>query len=201
MFKAAMKKRSFDVCVVSYETAVKLHPMFRSVHFNYVVVDEAQRIKNHNVSLAKTIRTFNSSRRLLLTGTPFQNNVYELWALLHYLVPAIFDNCESFDDYFSSQNLSADVDLVNRLHRLLNPFMLRRVKHEVEKSLLPKKEYKMYMGLTELQKKWYGMVLRKEIEIMNREGGRSEKKWWVIILSRANNFFPESLMFWWLFEK
>ncbi|CAI2338686.1 unnamed protein product [Caenorhabditis sp. 36 PRJEB53466] len=176
VFKQNVKSQSFDICIMSYETAIKLDRVIQAVHFNYVVIDEAQRIKNDKVSLAVAVRSFHSTRRLLLTGTPFQNNVHELWALLHYLVPAIFDDAESFEEIFSSQNLSADVNLINRLHRIMNPFMLRRVKHDVEKSLMPKKEYKMYMGLTELQKKWYSKVLNKEIEIMNREGVRNAKK-------------------------
>uniref|UniRef100_A0A8R1I9P5 Helicase ATP-binding domain-containing protein n=1 Tax=Caenorhabditis japonica TaxID=281687 RepID=A0A8R1I9P5_CAEJA len=174
MFGEAEKARSYDVCIASYETAINLVHNFQKVHFNYIVIDEAQRIKNANVSLAVAVRSLRSDRRLLLTGTPFQNNIYELWSLLHYLVPALFDDADEFTEYFSSQNLSEDVNLVNRLHRILNPFMLRRVKHDVEKSLLPKKEYKMYMGLTELQKKWYAKVLSKEIEII-KEGRRSQK--------------------------
>ncbi|CAI5438390.1 unnamed protein product [Caenorhabditis angaria] len=177
LMKTRMRKQDFDVCIISYETALRLTTKAFRVHFNYVVIDEGQRIKNENVRLAKGVRTFKSNRRLLLTGTPFNNNVHEVWALLNYLAPAIFTDALQFEEYFSSYNLSVDVDIVNRLHRILNPFILRRVKADVEKSLLPKKEYKIYVGFTELQKIWYQKVLSKEgIAIMKKDGSTKMKK-------------------------
>ncbi|CAL2032997.1 unnamed protein product [Caenorhabditis brenneri] len=181
-FRKGIKKGDIDVFIMSYETAINAAPVIRKHNLNYVIIDEAQRIKNEKVSLAVAVRSLRSSRRLLLTGTPFQNNVHELWALLYYLVPALFDDCDSFDEYFSSASMSDEVELINRLHRILNPFMLRRVKHDVEKSLLPKKEYKILMGLSDLQKEWYKKVLRKEIEIMNNEGKILPKKVYHILM-------------------
>lgn len=88
--------------------------------------------------MAQIIRIFNSRNRLLITGTPLQNNLHELWALLNFLLPDVFGDSAAFDQWFEGQNGDQDV-VVQQLHKVLNPFLLRRVKSDVEKSLLPKK--------------------------------------------------------------
>ena len=96
------------------------------------------------------LRKFRADHRLLLTGTPLQNNLTELWALLNFLLPQLFSDSEVFDTRFASQTHSEAI--VHRLHAILRPFILRRLKADVEKGLPPKKETKLYVPMTPLQK-------------------------------------------------
>jgi SWI/SNF-related matrix-associated actin-dependent regulator of chromatin subfamily A member 5 len=121
------------------------------------------------------IRLFNSRNRLLITGTPLQNNLHELWALLNFLLPDVFGDAEAFDQWFSGQGADQDT-VVQQLHRVLRPFLLRRVKSDVEKSLLPKKEVNLYIGMSEMQVRWYQKILEKDIDAVNGAGGKRESK-------------------------
>lgn len=105
-----------------------------------------------------------------------QNNLHELWALLNYLLPSVFSSADDFDSWFDSDNcLKGNEDIVKRLHTILRPFMLRRIKSEVEKSLLPKIEVKLFVGLTALQRETYKKVLMKDIQTINNMGQASQK--------------------------
>lgn len=136
---------------------------------------QAHRIKNEESSLAQVIRLFNSRNRLLITGTPLQNNLHELWALLNFLLPDVFGDADAFDQWFSGQGADQDT-VVQQLHRVLRPFLLRRVKSDVEKSLLPKKEINLYIGMSEMQVRWYQKILEKDIDAVNGAGGKRESK-------------------------
>jgi SWI/SNF-related matrix-associated actin-dependent regulator of chromatin subfamily A member 5 len=111
----------------------------------------------------------------LITGTPLQNNLHELWALLNFLLPDVFGDSEAFDQWFSGQDRDQDT-VVQQLHRVLRPFLLRRVKSDVEKSLLPKKEVNLYLGMSDMQVKWYQKILEKDIDAVNGAGGKRESK-------------------------
>lgn len=159
--------------------------------------------------LSQIVRVFDSRARLLITGTPLQNNLHELWALLKYaallsdpsrersltfalhhrsfLLPDVFSDVADFDAWFdkqgpaapeitdgqpapeqtADQKEAASNSVVKQLHAVLRPFLLRRVKMDVEKSLLPKKEINVYVGMTALQRKWYKMILEKDIDAVN----------------------------------
>jgi len=165
----------FDVCVTSYEMILREKSHLKKFAWEYIIIDEAHRIKNEESSLAQIIRVFNSRNRLLITGTPLQNNLHELWALLNFLLPDVFGESEAFDSWFSAQNEDQDT-VVQKLHRVLRPFLLRRVKSDVEKSLLPKKEVNLYVGMAEMQVKWYQKILEKDIDAVNGAGGKRESK-------------------------
>lgn len=165
----------FDVCVTSYEMVLREKAHLRKFAWEYIIIDEAHRIKNEESSLAQVIRMFDSRNRLLITGTPLQNNLHELWALLNFLLPDVFGDSEAFDQWFSGQGRDQDT-VVQQLHRVLRPFLLRRVKSDVEKSLLPKKEVNVYVGMSEMQVKWYQRILEKDIDAVNGAGGKRESK-------------------------
>ncbi|KAK0615028.1 chromatin-remodeling complex ATPase-like protein [Bombardia bombarda] len=166
---------NFDVCITSYEMILREKAHLRKFAWEYIIIDEAHRIKNEESSLAQVIRMFNSRNRLLITGTPLQNNLHELWALLNFLLPDVFGDSEAFDSWFSGQDRDQDT-VVQQLHRVLRPFLLRRVKADVEKSLLPKKEVNVYIGMSEMQVKWYKKILEKDIDAVNGAGGKRESK-------------------------
>lgn len=165
----------FDVCITSYEMILREKSHLKKFAWEYIIIDEAHRIKNEESSLAQIIRMFNSRNRLLITGTPLQNNLHELWALLNFLLPDVFGDAEAFDQWFSSQDQDQDT-VVQQLHKVLRPFLLRRVKSDVEKSLLPKKEVNLYIGMSEMQVKWYQKILEKDIDAVNGAGGKKESK-------------------------
>ncbi|RQM05542.1 hypothetical protein DH86_00001560 [Scytalidium sp. 3C] len=165
----------FDVCITSYEMILREKAHLKKFAWEYIIIDEAHRIKNEESSLAQVIRLFNSRNRLLITGTPLQNNLHELWALLNFLLPDVFGDSEAFDQWFSGQDSDQDT-VVQQLHRVLRPFLLRRVKSDVEKSLLPKKEVNLYIGMSDMQVKWYRKILEKDIDAVNGAGGKRESK-------------------------
>ena len=165
----------FDVCITSYEMILREKVHLKKFAWEYIIIDEAHRIKNEESSLAQIIRLFNSRGRLLITGTPLQNNLHELWALLNFLLPDVFGDSEAFDQWFSGQGQDQDT-VVQQLHRILRPFLLRRVKSDVEKSLLPKKEVNLYIGMSDMQVRWYKKILEKDIDAVNGASGKRESK-------------------------
>uniref|UniRef100_A0A5S6PYK1 Uncharacterized protein n=1 Tax=Trichuris muris TaxID=70415 RepID=A0A5S6PYK1_TRIMR len=161
---------AWDVCVTSYEMAIREKSTFKKFSWKYIIIDEAHRIKNEKSKLSEIVREFRSSNRLLLTGTPLQNNLHELWALLNFLLPDVFNSADDFDAWFNTNSCFGDNTLVERLHLVLKPFLLRRLKSEVEKALPPKKELKIYIGLSKVQREWYTKVLMKDIDVVNGAG-------------------------------
>lgn len=139
-----------------------------------MIIDEAHRIKNEKSKLSEIVREFKSKNRLLITGTPLQNNLHELWALLNFLLPDVFNSADDFDSWFNVSNCLESDQLIQRLHAILKPFLLRRLKNEVEKRLKPKKELKIYVGLSKMQREWYTKILMKDIDIVNG-AGKSDK--------------------------
>ncbi|KAL1989811.1 hypothetical protein VTN49DRAFT_7008 [Thermomyces lanuginosus] len=166
---------NFDVCITSYEMVLREKAHLKKFAWEYIIIDEAHRIKNEESSLAQIVRVLHSRNRLLITGTPLQNNLHELWALLNFLLPDVFGDSEAFDQWFSGQDADQDT-VVQQLHRVLRPFLLRRVKSDVEKSLLPKKEVNVYVGMSEMQVKWYQKILEKDIDAVNNAAGKRESK-------------------------
>jgi len=169
--KEQMKVGQFDVLISSYESCLREASSFFKIKWKYVIIDEAHRIKNENSSLSKMVRLVPTEFKLLITGTPLQNNLHELWALLNFLLPEVFGNAALFDSWFNTVDSVAKENVIKRLHAVLKPFMLRRVKADVEKDLPSKKETKLYIGLTEMQKEWYTKILAKDVSSLNALGG------------------------------
>ncbi|KAG5284468.1 hypothetical protein AALO_G00027050 [Alosa alosa] len=165
-----MMPGEWDVCVTSYEMVIREKSVFKKFNWRYLVIDEAHRIKNEKSKLSEIVREFKTTNRLLLTGTPLQNNLHELWSLLNFLLPDVFNSANDFDSWFDTNNCLGDQKLVERLHAVLRPFLLRRIKADVEKSLPPKTEVKIYLGLSKMQREWYTRILMKDIDILNSAG-------------------------------
>jgi SWI/SNF-related matrix-associated actin-dependent regulator of chromatin subfamily A member 5 len=161
----------WDVLVTSYEGLLRERGKLSKIEWRYLIIDEAHRIKNENSSLSKEVRKMNTEFRLLITGTPLQNNLRELWALLNFLMPDIFGDADQFDAWFSLSDESGKENVIKKLHTVLRPFMLRRVKKDVATALPPKKETKLYIGLTPMQQQWYVKCLRKDAHELNKLGG------------------------------
>ncbi|TYI06933.1 hypothetical protein E1A91_A10G177700v1 [Gossypium mustelinum] len=162
----------FDVCVTSFEMAIKEKSALRRFSWRYIIIDEAHRIKNENSLLSKTMRLYNTNYRLLITGTPLQNNLHELWSLLNFLLPEIFSSAETFDEWFQISGENDQQEVVQQLHKVLRPFLLRRLKSDVEKGLPPKKETILKVGMSQMQKQYYRALLQKDLEVVNAGGER-----------------------------
>lgn len=162
---------NFPVVCTSYEICMNDRKHLAHFGWKFIIIDEGHRIKNLNCRLIRELQSYQSANRLLITGTPLQNNLTELWSLLHFLMPSIFDKLESFEAWFDfsalkekngyEQILSADrqKNLVASLHAILKPFLLRRVKADVETSLPKKREYVLYAPLTQTQRELYHEIL------------------------------------------
>ncbi|KAJ7245132.1 SNF2 family N-terminal domain-containing protein [Mycena haematopus] len=174
--------QDFEVCITSYEICLIEKSALKKFSFEYIVIDEAHRIKNVDSILSQIVRTFTSRGRLLITGTPLQNSLKELFALLNFICPEIFVDYADLDSFLHKDEDGDDQEeekskkVVEALHKILRPFLLRRVKADVEKALLPKKEINIYVGLTEMQRKWYRSVLEKDIDAVNGLTGKKEGK-------------------------
>lgn len=131
---------SFPVCVTSYEIVMNDRKFLQKYQWKFIIVDEGHRLKNMNCKLIRELKSYHSANRLLLTGTPLQNNLSELWSLLNFLLPDIFDDLESFQEWFDFSDINAkegqerilgeesQSGIVSSLHHILKPFLLRRIK-------------------------------------------------------------------------
>lgn len=165
------KKFEFPVVVTSYEICMNDKKFLAPYQWRYVIVDEGHRLKNMNCKLIQELMTYQSANRLLITGTPLQNNIAELWSLLHFLLPEVFNDLDSFEGWFDFSSVLQDrtdsdmkarkqrSGLVGKMHAILKPFLLRRMKTDVESNLPPKREYILYAPLTAEQKDLYREIL------------------------------------------
>lgn len=175
LLKDIVLECKFDVLITSYEMVIKEKSTLKRFMWQYIIVDEAHRIKNEQSTLSQIIRLFHSKSRLLITGTPLQNNLHELWALLNFLLPDVFGDSDAFDRWFEQSDTEKDQDVVvQQLHTVLSPFLLRRLKSEVETSLLPKIETNLYVGMTDMQVQWYKSLLEKDLDAVNGAIGKRE---------------------------
>ncbi|XP_058835212.1 chromatin-remodeling ATPase INO80 isoform X2 [Topomyia yanbarensis] len=165
------KGASFHVVITSYQLVVSDYKYFNRIKWQYMVLDEAQAIKSSSSVRWKLLLGFNCRNRLLLSGTPIQNSMAELWALLHFIMPTLFDSHEEFNEWFSKDieshaenKTGIDEKQISRLHMILKPFMLRRIKKDVENELSDKIEIMVYCPLTTRQKLLY-VALKKKIRI------------------------------------
>ncbi|XP_059482189.1 helicase domino isoform X2 [Neocloeon triangulifer] len=156
------RENAFHVCITSYKLVIQDHQSFRRKKWVYFILDEAQNIKNFKSQRWQLLLNFQSQRRLLLTGTPLQNNLMELWSLMHFLMPHVFESHKDFREWFSNpltgmiegQN-EFNESVLKRLHKVLRPFLLRRLKSEVERQLPKKYEHITMCRLSKRQRYLY----------------------------------------------
>ncbi|KAH1156879.1 hypothetical protein GYH30_029611 [Glycine max] len=158
----------FNVLITHYDLIMRDKAFLKKIHWLYLIVDEGHRLKNHECALARTLDSgYHIQRRLLLTGTPIQNSLQELWSLLNFLLPNIFNSVQNFEDWFNAPFADrVDVSLtdeeqlliIRRLHQVIRPFILRRKKDEVEKFLPSKSQVILKCDLSAWQKVYYQQV-------------------------------------------
>ena len=188
----------YPVVITSYDYPLRDVKVMKKLNWRYIIIDEGHRLKNHNSQLSRALRKYQSANRLLLTGTPLHNSLSELWALLNFLVPEIFDDLEIFESWFNLEDLSREdgsekvleeekkTKILSTMHKILSPFMLRRVKADVNLNLPPKKELVVYAPMTPIQLDLYKAVLDynfekltnkpKELEVIDNEDGSRPKR-------------------------
>uniref|UniRef100_A0A914GUG5 Chromodomain-helicase-DNA-binding protein 7 n=1 Tax=Globodera rostochiensis TaxID=31243 RepID=A0A914GUG5_GLORO len=160
-YKKSDRRRviKFDAMITTYEVVVQDVEVLRKINFRVCVIDEAHRLKNRNCKLLQTgLLSLKMDYRVLLTGTPLQNNIQELFSLLNFLEPEQFGNSEAFLQQFGQCQTE---DQVQKLQEILKPMMLRRLKEDVEKELQPKEETIIEVQLSNIQKKYYRAVLER----------------------------------------
>ncbi|CAG5897411.1 unnamed protein product [Menidia menidia] len=196
-FVPILRSGKFNVLLTTYEYIIKDKQVLAKIRWKYMIVDEGHRMKNHHCKLTQVLNThYLAPRRLLLTGTPLQNKLPELWALLNFLLPTIFKSCSTFEQWFNApfamtgekvrrgqgrrEGLTVDLNeeetilIIRRLHKVLRPFLLRRLKKEVEAQLPEKVEYVIKCDMSALQRVLYRHMQAKGVLLT--DGSEKDKK-------------------------
>ncbi|KAH9760406.1 CHD3-type chromatin-remodeling factor PICKLE [Citrus sinensis] len=158
----------FDVLLTSYEMINLDSASLKPIKWQCMIVDEGHRLKNKDSKLFSSLKQYSTRHRVLLTGTPLQNNLDELFMLMHFLDAGKFGSLEEFQEEFKDINQE---EQISRLHRMLAPHLLRRVKKDVMKELPPKKELILRVELSSKQKEYYKAILTRNYQILTRRGG------------------------------
>ncbi|XP_072453470.1 chromodomain-helicase-DNA-binding protein 1 isoform X6 [Notamacropus eugenii] len=158
------KRLKFNILLTTYEILLKDKAFLGGLNWAFIGVDEAHRLKNDDSLLYKTLIDFKSNHRLLITGTPLQNSLKELWSLLHFIMPEKFSSWEDFEEEHGKGREYGYASL----HKELEPFLLRRVKKDVEKSLPAKVEQILRMEMSALQKQYYKWILTRNYKALSK---------------------------------
>ncbi|XP_077050522.1 chromodomain-helicase-DNA-binding protein 2 isoform X6 [Siphateles boraxobius] len=158
------KRIKFNALLTTYEILLKDKGVLGNINWAFLGVDEAHRLKNDDSLLYKTLIDFRSNHRLLITGTPLQNSLKELWSLLHFLMPDKFESWEDFEDEHGKGRDNG----YQSLHKVLEPFLLRRVKKDVEKSLPAKVEQILRVDMSAQQKQFYKWILTRNFKALSK---------------------------------
>ncbi|KAB5558326.1 SNF2-family ATP dependent chromatin remodeling factor like protein [Coniochaeta sp. 2T2.1] len=182
-----IRQGRFQVLLTTYEYIIKDRPILSKIKWFHMIVDEGHRMKNANSKLSGTIANYYHTRfRLILTGTPLQNNMAELWAMLNFVLPNIFKSVKTFDEWFNTPFANTggqdrmelteeeQILVIRRLHKVLRPFLLRRLKKDVEKDLPDKTEKVIKCKFSALQSRLYKqMVSHQKILVNDGKGGKT----------------------------
>ncbi|KAG8356800.1 hypothetical protein FVEN_g5469 [Fusarium venenatum] len=174
--KSGRPTAKFPVVCTSYEMVLRDQHNLSRINWEFIIIDEGHRMKNADAKLFQQLRQFHSATRLLITGTPLQNNLKELWSLLHFLLPNIFTDWEAFESWFDFSDLQDEEgteefiadqkkqELVKKIHLILQPMLLRRVKADVAAYLPKKREYVLFAPMTKEQTDLYNVLTDKKVD-------------------------------------
>ncbi|RDA93988.1 hypothetical protein CP533_5009, partial [Ophiocordyceps camponoti-saundersi (nom. inval.)] len=166
----------FPIVLTSYEMVLRDQHHLSRVNWEFIIIDEGHRMKNAEAKLFQQLRQFSSATRLLITGTPLQNNLKELWSLLHFLLPNIFTDWDAFESWFDFSDLEDEEttvqfigdrqkqDIVKKMHLILQPLLLRRIKQDVAAYLPKKREYVLFAPMTREQTDLYNAFTDKSVD-------------------------------------
>ncbi|MDA4131913.1 MAG: SNF2-related protein, partial [Thaumarchaeota archaeon] len=182
-----IRQGRFQVLLTTYEYIIKDRPILSKIKWFHMIIDEGHRMKNANSKLSATIQQYYSTRfRVILTGTPLQNNLAELWAMLNFVLPNIFKSANTFDEWFNTPFANTggqdkmelteeeQILVIRRLHKVLRPFLLRRLKKDVEKDLPDKTEKVIKCKFSALQSRLYKqMVTHQKLVVSDGKGGKA----------------------------
>ncbi len=185
-----IRQGNFQVLLTTYEYIIKDRPVLSKIKWIHMIIDEGHRMKNAQSKLSGTLSQYYSTRyRLILTGTPLQNNLPELWALLNFVLPTIFKSVKSFDEWFNTPFANTggqdkmelteeeQILVIRRLHKVLRPFLLRRLKKDVEKDLPDKTEKVIKTRFSALQARLYKqMVTHNKLVVSDGKGGKTNAR-------------------------
>ncbi|KAI5861933.1 SNF2 family N-terminal domain-containing protein [Durotheca rogersii] len=189
----------FPVVCTSYEMVLRDRASLSKIDWAFIVVDEGHRMKNADAKLFRELQQFKSATRLLITGTPLQNNLKELWSLLHFLMPETFLDWEAFEVWFDFSDLQDEEamsqfiedkqnqDLVSKIHKVLQPLLLRRIKADVANYLPSKREYVLYAPMTKEQTDLYNVINDRKTDTRSYLEGKVFER-----LTEANNSLNSS---------
>lgn len=185
-----MRGDEVNVVLTTYDFILREKGPLTRKNWKHIIVDEGHRMKNAKSRLHQVLNAFTCANRLLLTGTPLQNNLTELWALLNFLLPKIFSSAEDFENWFNepfskmsgveddgSQKLNEEEQMliIHRLHIVLRPFLLRREKAEVLKDLPDKQEFVVRVELSHWQRLAYDQMSQNALRVVDAEGKATAK--------------------------
>ncbi|KAL7668177.1 hypothetical protein ACOME3_008891 [Neoechinorhynchus agilis] len=187
LLTSSIKSGRFNALLTTYDYIIKDKAVLSKVRWKYMIIDEGHRMKNHHCKLTQVLNTYYiAPHRLLLTGTPLQNKLPELWALLNFLLPSIFKSCSTFEQWFNAPfattgervelNREETLLIIRRLHRVLRPFLLRRLKKDVESQLPEKIEYILKCDLSAIQRKLYNSMQKSGVLVVDTGGGKAGSK-------------------------
>ncbi|PFH60435.1 hypothetical protein XA68_10949 [Ophiocordyceps unilateralis] len=166
----------FPVVLTSYEMVLRDQHNLSRINWEFIIIDEGHRMKNAEAKLFQQLRQFSSATRLLITGTPLQNNLKELWSLLHFLLPNIFTDWDAFESWFDFSDLEDEQstaqfigdrqkqEIVKKMHLILQPLLLRRIKQDVAAYLPKKREYVLFAPMTREQTDLYNAFTDKSVD-------------------------------------
>ncbi|CAG0913926.1 unnamed protein product [Notodromas monacha] len=162
-----------NAVLTTYEILLKDRAFLEAMDWAVLVVDEAHRLKNDDSLLYRSLHVFRTHLRVLVTGTPLQNSLKELWALLHFIMPDTFPDWESFDEEHGATAAANKTAGYKKLHKQLQPYILRRVKKDVERLLPAKVEQILRVDMTKAQKQIYKWILARNFDQLRKGSGGS----------------------------
>ena len=168
--KLIKESKGYDVIITSYDLLKRDIEKYEKIKFKYIIADEAQYIKNNNTKNAKSIKNLNGEVRLALTGTPMENSFSELWSIFDFVMPGYLFSNKVFKNKFEKSIIKDDdKEAMDKLRKMVSPFILRRIKKEVLKELPDKTETIMYSQMDDEQEKIYKSYLKKAKEKLSEE--------------------------------